>query len=72
MNWLCERRPIHVTRSSLAASPSLRATAVLNIDNGMYFCFRSRATKLWTLHIDTERIEANTLKELLVLWKLKR
>ena len=72
MNWLCERRPFHVTRSSLAASPSLRATAVLNIDNGMYFCFKSRATKLWTLHTNTERLEASTLKALLVLWKLKR
>lgn len=57
MNWLINQKSCRVTRSSC---PSIRASAVVTYEGERYFCFKLRATKLWTLHTKTERLEANT------------
>lgn len=69
MNWLVDQNSCRVTRSS---SPSTRAHAVITYEGERYFCFKLRARGYWTMFTGTEDIKANTLKELLVLWKLKR
>jgi len=69
MNWLVSPPICRVTRN---ASLSIRATAVVVANNQRYFCFKSRTTGRWTLHTNEERLEADKLKALLVLWKLKQ
>lgn len=69
MNWLVDQNSCRVTRSS---SPSIRASAVVTYEGERYFCFKLRARGYWTMFTGAEDIKANTLKELLVLWKLKR
>lgn len=69
MNWLINQNSCRVTRSS---SPLNRASAVVTYEGERYFCLKLRTTGHWTMITGTEYIKANALKELLVLWRLKR